>query len=99
MSPVRGWDHLTRVGLSGPFPRADLEDPDVFVKFRNKDLVRVLGINVLKQLDRPDVAVRVSHRVLRPGGTGTHPCPRPPLPVLGDGRSQLSWIAVAWKTA
>jgi glycosyltransferase involved in cell wall biosynthesis len=46
----------------------DLEDPDMFAKLETEEFDTVLCVNVLEHLDRPDVAVKGFHRVLRPGG-------------------------------
>ena len=47
---------------------ADLEDPDIFSELEKEDLDTVLCVNVLEHLDRPEIAVRGFHRILRPGG-------------------------------
>jgi SAM-dependent methyltransferase len=46
----------------------DLEDPETFLKLEDDAFDTVLCVNVLEHLDRPDLAVRGFHRVLRPGG-------------------------------
>ena len=67
-SYVRRLDH--RYGHLENFSviEANLEDPDLFSTLEGEELDTVLCVNVLEHLDRPDIAVRGFHRVLRPGG-------------------------------
>jgi glycosyltransferase involved in cell wall biosynthesis len=48
--------------------KADLEDPETFVKLESEGFDTVICINVLEHLDRPEVALRGFNRVLRSGG-------------------------------
>jgi glycosyltransferase involved in cell wall biosynthesis len=65
---VRQLDH--RYGHLENFSavKADLEDPETFVKLEGERFDTVICINVLEHLDRPDVAVAGFHRILGPGG-------------------------------